>query len=461
MLGGKIHNLDMATAVETIQSILPALDARAKLLLQGQYIYNKDVLTVLQEAVHTGTLAEDVLEPLFAIISAFSSQRVFVDSLTNVAIDGLIGHSVSQCNSALGQDPTNTTKELVESILISLQHIFVFCASASAVPPGSASTSASTVTSLQGMMAMLSLLGALTGVQVAVNVHAALDKRAMVYPCPHPHPCGKTFCTPTSLGAHIAAAATATADGSPPAGVLGEDPEKPFKCPHCPQAFARNHDLKRHSKGHGSVAFQCAGCDRSFTRRDALKRHQENARKPGQEGCRSAGVITIEIEAEDAAEDAATGGKKGKKRIFRPVERRAALEDGEVPARAVRKAIRAVLSLVPSVQARVAHLVAANPGASLPMPVALPPAADPGGSLPPATEGAAGQADEAQLALSSEQELSLQLMLATAQAQAEAEAMNEYGEEEEYYGEEWEEGEGEDDGGAEGMEVDATINGVQ
>ncbi|KAK4102117.1 hypothetical protein N658DRAFT_424118 [Parathielavia hyrcaniae] len=51
--------------------------------------------------------------------------------------------------------------------------------------------------------------------------------------------------------------------------------ERPFKCNTCPQAFNRNHDLKRHQRIHLAVKpFGCGDCDKRFSRKDALKRHR-------------------------------------------------------------------------------------------------------------------------------------------------------------------------------------------
>lgn len=55
--------------------------------------------------------------------------------------------------------------------------------------------------------------------------------------------------------------------------VLSSQP-RIFACTQCPARFARNHDLKRHQRGHLSVRpYPCSWCGKSFSRKDALKRH--------------------------------------------------------------------------------------------------------------------------------------------------------------------------------------------
>lgn len=55
--------------------------------------------------------------------------------------------------------------------------------------------------------------------------------------------------------------------------VLSSQP-RIFACSQCPARFARNHDLKRHQRGHLSVRpYPCTWCGKSFSRKDALKRH--------------------------------------------------------------------------------------------------------------------------------------------------------------------------------------------
>lgn len=50
---------------------------------------------------------------------------------------------------------------------------------------------------------------------------------------------------------------------------------RPFRCslPSCTQAFAREHDLKRHELTHQAQSLPCTLCDKVYTRNDNLKRH--------------------------------------------------------------------------------------------------------------------------------------------------------------------------------------------
>lgn len=49
--------------------------------------------------------------------------------------------------------------------------------------------------------------------------------------------------------------------------------DRPFVCPVCKKAFVRNHDLRRHYKGHLEYQYVCP-CGKKFPRQDALKRHR-------------------------------------------------------------------------------------------------------------------------------------------------------------------------------------------
>lgn len=50
--------------------------------------------------------------------------------------------------------------------------------------------------------------------------------------------------------------------------------DKRHKCDYCSRAFARKHDLKRHTRVHTrDKPYDCPCCRKSFARSDALKRH--------------------------------------------------------------------------------------------------------------------------------------------------------------------------------------------
>ncbi|KAG9128382.1 hypothetical protein FRC07_014795 [Ceratobasidium sp. 392] len=52
------------------------------------------------------------------------------------------------------------------------------------------------------------------------------------------------------------------------------DPDRPYPCSSCRMAFARQHDLTRHSRVHsGETPYYCHGCRQGFRRSDARSRH--------------------------------------------------------------------------------------------------------------------------------------------------------------------------------------------
>ncbi|KAG8734767.1 hypothetical protein FRC10_011449 [Ceratobasidium sp. 414] len=52
------------------------------------------------------------------------------------------------------------------------------------------------------------------------------------------------------------------------------DPDRPYPCNSCRMAFARQHDLTRHSRVHsGETPYYCHGCRQGFRRSDARSRH--------------------------------------------------------------------------------------------------------------------------------------------------------------------------------------------
>ncbi|OAX36525.1 hypothetical protein K503DRAFT_647253, partial [Rhizopogon vinicolor AM-OR11-026] len=79
---------------------------------------------------------------------------------------------------------------------------------------------------------------------------------------------------------------------------------RPYRCATCPASFARNHDLKRHTKLHGKTGYQCTGCYKLFSRRDAIKRHKNsNAARGGKgEACVNAVIKEVELDKESGDE---------------------------------------------------------------------------------------------------------------------------------------------------------------
>lgn len=50
--------------------------------------------------------------------------------------------------------------------------------------------------------------------------------------------------------------------------------EKPYKCPHCPQAFAQNNDLKIHIRRHTGERFHCDICNAAFLQDYKRRQHK-------------------------------------------------------------------------------------------------------------------------------------------------------------------------------------------
>ncbi|GME90145.1 unnamed protein product [[Candida] boidinii] len=69
--------------------------------------------------------------------------------------------------------------------------------------------------------------------------------------------CGKTFTRISNIRAHIQTHLS----------------DRPFSCDVCGKKFVRNHDLKRHYRGHQEFTCVCP-CGKKFPRKDALKRHR-------------------------------------------------------------------------------------------------------------------------------------------------------------------------------------------
>ncbi|KAK2916392.1 hypothetical protein Q8A67_000766 [Cirrhinus molitorella] len=81
------------------------------------------------------------------------------------------------------------------------------------------------------------------------------ESREMLHSC---HVCGKTFATPSSLGAHF----------------VCHSNERPFVCKCCKFRFNRLADLKKHERIHtGERPYNCSLCGRRFNRTENLRRH--------------------------------------------------------------------------------------------------------------------------------------------------------------------------------------------
>lgn len=81
------------------------------------------------------------------------------------------------------------------------------------------------------------------------------ESREILHSC---HVCGKTFATPSSLGAHF----------------VCHSNERPFVCKCCKFRFSRLADLKKHERIHtGERPYNCSLCGRRFNRTENLRRH--------------------------------------------------------------------------------------------------------------------------------------------------------------------------------------------
>ncbi|KAI6121884.1 hypothetical protein F5141DRAFT_1061486 [Pisolithus sp. B1] len=193
---------------------------------------------------------------------------------------------------------------VISGIQLQLHQIFLFAVTLSA-------RSGQEMHTLQEIGGLIQVIGVLSGIQIAPtvtpqNAPAPPDIRdpahfsrplahlesnttpsvfsdigTAVYPCLVPR-CSKTFSRLFSLRAHQRIHAA----------------HRPFCCTICPASFARNHDLKRHSKLHEKRAWQCAGCDKLFSRRDAIKRHKNSsAARGGKSGiCVNAAIREVELD---------------------------------------------------------------------------------------------------------------------------------------------------------------------
>lgn len=91
--------------------------------------------------------------------------------------------------------------------------------------------------------------------EISVSPQVSDSAGTKKYPCPH---CPQTFTRQHNLKSHL----------------LIHSQEKKFTCDTCSSKFRRIHDLKRHLKLHtGERPYICRKCGRRFARGDALIRH--------------------------------------------------------------------------------------------------------------------------------------------------------------------------------------------
>ena len=271
---------------------------------------------------------------------------------------------------------------VIYSIQFQLHQIFLFAVTSSA-------RGGPEVNALQEIGGLIQVLGVLSGIQIGgpssptipphhphtpsfpPNPSAAWvppgvppssaplthDIGTAVYPC-LVLACQKTFSRLYSLRAHQRVHSV----------------ERPFRCDQCPASFARNHDLKRHSKLHEKIAWKCAGCDKIFSRRDAIKRHKNSSRTRGKgEACVEAAVLEVQVDKQ-SEEDEVREGRRA--RIWNGIAAHqyatpafasipgaeGSQEEGELHPDILRRSQATVLRLHALLQERVSQSLGAPPG---------------------------------------------------------------------------------------------------
>jgi hypothetical protein len=184
------------------------------------------------------------------------------------------------------------------------------------------------------------------------------DIGTAVYPCLVPA-CRKIFSRLYSLRAHQRTHAM----------------HRPFRCSICPASFARNHDLKRHTKLHDKKAWKCCGCEKMFSRRDAIKRHMKSTKTRGGKGDACLTAEIIEVELDKAEEEIVKEGRRAKMwngivgnqvgvSGYGGYSEDRSLEEGEVEGEMIARTQSAVMSLHGLLQTHVANILGIPSGAT-------------------------------------------------------------------------------------------------
>ena len=401
----KVVSKKELAALETMRSILAltAKDPEAQSTLSATLVpsSNDNVLEVLSRIVHDGVIPSGlakILSPmlvslarsdtLFATMRNSNVPAVQLDkgkrqreesdeeqrlaesrsfkrpTLAHNDTERQITEAVRVVSSTLSTNyPTSggsMDSSVISAIQLQLHQIFLFAMTSSA-------GGGQEMLPLQEIGGLIQVIGVLSGTQIGPpappqgvsappDLHTPLfqprswdfsDIGTAVYPCLIPR-CRKTFHRLFSLRAHQRLHAV----------------HRPFRCTACPASFARNHDLKRHTKLHERKAWQCAGCDKMFSRRDAIKRHKNSSAVRGKgELCVNAAIREVEVDR-NGDENFVREGRRTKMwtdivtntmGVYPGYGDHGGLEDGEVHGDTIQRMQEAVLSLHPILQAHVSR----------------------------------------------------------------------------------------------------------
>ncbi|KAI6037571.1 hypothetical protein EDC04DRAFT_2880207 [Pisolithus marmoratus] len=407
----------VSAALETMKTILALTgkDPEARYTLSSAFVpgLNGNVLEILSRAVDSSAIPRDhakILSPmlvslarsgtLFATMRNSSAPAVQLDKGKRRREDDeekrldesrsfkrphIAHHDIEHQVTDAARTVSNTLTahhgtgggpldpSIISSIQLQLHQIFLFAVTLSA-------RGGQEMHTLQEIGGLIQVIGVLSGIQIGPtappqNAPASADLQApahfpcalapldsnttpsifsdigtAVYPCLMSR-CQKTFSRLFSLRAHQRIHAA----------------HRPFRCTTCPASFARNHDLKRHSKLHEKRAWQCAGCDKLFSRRDAIKRHKNSSAARGDKGgiCVNAAIQEVELDRNGDEEHVREGRrtKMWNDLVTNSVvaagyvgdSEQGNLEEGELHGGVIRRMQAAVLGLHSMLQAHVSQ----------------------------------------------------------------------------------------------------------